>query len=150
MQQSLLGVDDRTVHARYQPLVFRRLRPVGGRVLQAYLRTIQEEVELFGRVVANFLVEVEEPAVGIAYPAPPTFAKGDVVDGVLVVQALVEVHQLMNVELANLAQPRATGTAALRMVERERVAIAHKRLADTREEQAQQGSDVGIGANGGA
>ena len=97
MQQTFLGVDDGTIHTRYQTLIFRRLRPVGRRVLQPDLRTVQEQVELLGRVVLDFLVEVEESAMGIANPAPATLAERDVVDGVLVVQALVEVHELVNV-----------------------------------------------------
>ena len=149
MQQTFLGVDDGTIHTRYQTLVFRRLRPVGRRVLQPDLRTIQEQVEFLGRIVLDFLVEVEESAMGIANPAPATLAERDVVDGVLVVQALVEVHELVNIQLANLAQPRAARTATLGMIERERFRIAHEGLSHTREQQAHQGSNVGIGAHGG-
>ena len=146
MKQPLLGVDDRAVHARYQPFVFRRLGPVGGRVLQSYLRTVEEEVELFGCVVLDLLVEVEQSAVGIANPSPSALSESDVVDGVFVVQTLVEVHQFVDVELAYLAQSRAARAAPFGMVERERLGIAHEGLPHTREEQPEQGCYVGVGS----
>ncbi len=40
---------------------------------------------------------------GITNPSPSAFAKGDVVDGVLVVEALVEVNEFVDIELTNLA-----------------------------------------------
>ena len=149
MEQALLAVDDAPVHARYEALVLGRLGPVGWRVLELYLGAVQEEVEFLGRVVANLLVEVEQAAVGIAYPSPATLVEGDVVYGVLIVQALVEIHQLVNVELAYLAQARAARAAPLRMVERERVRIAHERLPHAREEQAHERIDIGVRAHGG-
>ena len=119
MQQAFLGVDDGAIHTRDEALVLRRFRPVGRRVLQANLRTVEEEVEFLGRVVANLLVEVEESTVGIANPSPSSLAEGDVVDGVFIVQAFVEVHEFVDIELANLAQSRTARTAALGMIERE-------------------------------
>ena len=131
MKESFLAVDDGTVHTRNEAFVLSRLGPVGRRVFQADLRTVQEEVEFFGCVVANLLVKVEKTAVGVAYPSPPALAKGYVVDGVLIVETLIEINKLVYVQLANLAQTRTTRAAALRVVERERLGIAHKRLAHT-------------------
>ena len=39
---------------------------------------------------------------GLTYPAPAAFAEGDVVDGVLVVERLVEVDELVDVQLTDL------------------------------------------------
>ena len=146
MQQSLLRVDDAAIHAGNEAFVLCRLRPIGGRILQLDLRAVEEEVEFLGRVVADFLVEVEESAVGIAYPAPAAFAEGDIVDGVLVVETLVEVHELVDVELTYLSQSRASWTATFWVVEAERLCIAHKGLPDAREQQSHQRIDVSIGA----
>ena len=150
MEQAFLRVDDAAVHAGDEALVLGRLGPVGGRVLEPYLRAVEEEVELLGRVVLNLLVEVEEPAMGIAYPAPSSLAEGDVVDGVFVVEAFVEVDELVEVELANLAQSGAPRAAALGVVEAERLGIADEGLSHAREEQSHEGVDVGVGAHGGA
>ena len=150
VEQPLLRVDDAAVHARDEAFVFGGFGPVGRRVLQFDLRRVEEEVEFLGRVVLDLLVEVEEAAVGVAYPAPAALAEGDVVDGVLVVERLVEIHQLVDVQLADLAQSAAARTAARGVVEREGVGVAHEGLPDAREEQTQQGVDVGVGAHGGA
>ena len=69
-------------------------------------------------------------------------------DRILVVEALVKIDQLVDVQLADFAQARAARTAALGVVEAERLGIAHKGLPHTREQQAQQGGDVGIGRHG--
>ena len=103
MQQALLAVDDAAIHAWDYAFIFCTLGPVGRRILKANLRAIKEQIQFFRAVVLDFLIEIEEPAVGIAYPSPATLAKGDVMDSVLVVEALVKVHELVNVELANLA-----------------------------------------------
>ena len=145
MQQAFLAVDDAAVHARDDALIFCRFGPVGRRILQANLRAVEKEVEFLGAVVLDLLVQVEQAAVGVAYPAPATLAESDIVDGVLVVEALVKINQLVDVQLTDFAQARAARTAALGVVETERLGIAHKGLAHAREQQAQQGSDVGIG-----
>ena len=41
---------------------------------------------------------------GVSYPAPSSFMKRNIMDGIFVVEALIEVDQLMNVEFANLSQ----------------------------------------------
>ena len=87
---------------------------------------------------------------GIPDPSPPTLAEGDVVDGVLVVEAFVEVDELVDVEFANLAQARASLTAAFGMIEAQRLGIAHKGLPHPAEEQAQQRGHIGVGGHGGA
>jgi len=148
VQQALLAVDDAAVHARDDALILGALGPVGGRVLQAYLWAVEEQVQLLGAVVLDLLVEVKQAAVGIAYPAPAALAEGDVVDRVLVVEALVKVDELVDVQLAYLAQTRAARAAALGMVEAERLGIAHKGLTHTGEQQAQQGGHVRIGRYG--
>ena len=56
----------------------------------------------------------------------------------------------MDVQLADLAQSAAARTAARGVVEREGVGVAHEGLPDAREEQTQQGVDVGVGAHRGA
>ena len=147
VQQALFRVDDAAVHARDDALVLCRLGPVGRRVLQPDLRTVQEQVQFFGRVVLNLFVKVKQAAVRVAYPAPAAFAKGDVVYRVLVVKALVEVDEFVDVEFANLAQARTARATALGVVKRERLGIAHKGLAHTRKEQAQQRRHVGVGGH---
>ena len=87
---------------------------------------------------------------GVANPAPAAFAEGNVVNAVLVVQTLVEVHQLVDVQLANLTQTRTARATALGVVKAERLGVAHEGFAHAREEQAQQGVDIGVGAYGGA
>ena len=91
VEQTLLRVDDAAVHTGDEAFVLGGFGPVGRRVLQLDLRRVEEEVELLGRVVLDFLVEVEEAAVGVAYPPPAALSEGDVVDGVLVVERLVEI-----------------------------------------------------------
>ena len=129
MQEALLGVDDAPVHARDKSLIFGCFRPVGRRIFELYLRAVEEEVQLLRRVVLNLLVEVEKSAVGIAYPPPSPLSESDVVDGVLIVEALVEVHELVDVQLPDLAESRTARAASLRVVEAEGVGIADKRLA---------------------
>ena len=68
----------------------------------------------------------------------------DVVDGVFIVQALVEIDEFVDVEFAYFAQSRAAWTAALRVVEREGVAISYEWFAHTREQQSHQRIDVGV------
>ena len=85
VQQALLRIDDAAVHSRNKPLVLRCFGPVGRRVFQADLRAVQEEVQLLRRVVANLLVKVEKPAVGVAYPSPSALAECDVMNCVFVV-----------------------------------------------------------------
>ncbi len=148
VQQPFLGVDDAAVHTRDQAFVLSGLGPVRRRVFEADLRAVEEEVQFFGRIVLDFLVEVEQAAVRVADPAPAALAEGDVVDGVLVVEALVEIHEFVDVELPDLAQAGAARTAALRMVEAETVGIAHERLAYARKEQAQQRVDIRVCADG--
>ena len=148
VEPALLGVDDATVHTRDETLVFGRLRPVGRRIFQAYLRRVEEEVELFGRVVFDLLVEVEEAAVGVTNPTPPPFVEGDVVDGVLVVERFVEIDELVDVEFADLAEAGTTRAAARGVVEGEGVAIADEGRANAREEEAEESVDVGIGGDG--
>ena len=150
MEQPLLRVDDAAVHTGNEAFVLGGLGPVGRRVLQLDLRRVEEEVEFLRRIVLDFLVEVEEAAVGVANPTPAALAEGDVVDGVLVVERLVEIDQLVDVQLADFAQPAAARAAARRVVEREGVGVAHEGLSDAREEQTQQGVDVGVGAHRGA
>ena len=65
---------------------------------------------------------------GLANPSPSAFAECYVVDSVLIVEALVEVNEFVDIELTNLAQARAARTAALWMVEAERLGISHPRL----------------------
>ena len=84
---------------------------------------------------------------GVAYPAPAALVEGYVVDGVLVVERLVEVDQLVNVKLTDFAQSATAWAAARGVIERECVAVAHKRLSDARKQQSQQGVDVGVGAH---
>ena len=124
VQQSLLAVDYAAVHARDDTLVLGRFGPVGGRILEADLRAVEEQVKLLGAVVLDLLVQVKQAAVGVADPAPAALAKGDIVDRVLVVEALVKIDQLVDVELAYLAQTRTAGTAALGVIEAERLGIA--------------------------
>ena len=133
VEQAFLRVDDASVHSRDETFVFRALRPVRRRVFQLDLWRVEEKVEFFGRVVADFLVEVEEAAVGVANPAPAALAEGDVVDGVLVVERLVKVDELVDVQLADFAQTRTARTTARRVVEGESVGIAYERLPDARE-----------------
>ena len=83
---------------------------------------------------------------GIADPAPAAFAEGEVVDGVLVVERLVEVDEFVDVQLADFSQSSTARTTARRMVEREGIGIAHERLPDAREQQTQQGINVCVGA----
>ena len=141
---ALLGGDDAAVHARVEPLELGRLGPVGGRVLEPHLRRIEEEIQLLGRVVLDFLIEVEEAAVGVALPTPGARGEGGEVDDVLVVEALVEIHQLVDVQVGHRAHAAAARTAARRVVEREGVAVAHEGRPHAREEEAQQGIDVGV------
>ena len=150
MKQAFLGIDDTAIHARDESLVFCTFRPVRWWILQSYLRAVQKEFQFLRRIVAYLFVEIEEAAVCIAYPSPATFAEGDVVDGVLIVEALVEVYELVNVELADFTQSRTAWTTALRMVETERLGVAYKRFPDTREQQSDEGIDVCIGAHGGS
>ena len=150
MQQSLLRVDDAAVHTWDKAFVFGGLWPIGGWVLQLDLRRVEEKVEFLRRVVLNFLVEVEETAMGVTYPAPAPFVEGDVVDGVFIVERLIEIDQLVDVQFPDFAQPSAARTGSRRVVERESVGVAHEGLPDTREEQSQQGVDVGVGAHRGA
>ena len=42
MDLPFLGIDDAAIHTGYQALIFRRLRPVGRRILQTDLRGIKE------------------------------------------------------------------------------------------------------------
>ena len=63
-------------NARENPLELRALGPVRRRVLEPYLRRVEEELELLRAVVFDFLVEVEKSAVGIALPAPEAAAEG--------------------------------------------------------------------------
>ena len=87
---------------------------------------------------------------GVANPAPAAFAEGDVMYGVLVVERLIEIHQFVDVQLADFAQTAAARTTAHRVVEREGVGIAHKRLPDARKQQAQQGVNICVSAHSGA
>ena len=144
---ALLGRDDAAVHAREHALELGRLGPVGGRVLEPDLRRIEEEVEFLLRIVPDLFVEVEEAAPGVALPAPEPPAEGGEVDGVLVVETLVEVHELVDVEVVHLAQAVAARAFAGRVVEREGVRIADERFAHARKEQPQQRIDVRVGAN---
>ena len=144
MQQTFLRIDDAAVHPRHQALVLRGLGPVGGRVLQTYLRRIQEQVQFLGSVVPYLLVQVEQTAVGIAYPPPAALVECDVVYRVLIIEALVEVHQFVDVQLPYLPQAGAPRAAALGMVEGKCVGISHKRLPDAGEQQSQQRVDIGV------
>ena len=87
---------------------------------------------------------------GVTDPAPAAFAEGDVVDGVLVVERLVEVDELVDVQFTNLTQACATRTATRGVVEREGIGVAHEWLTDTREQQTKQGINVCVCANRGA
>ena len=100
MKQSFFGIDDAPVHPGDQSFVLGALGPVGRRILEPYLGAVEEEVQFFRGIVPDLLVKVEKPAVGIAYPAPAAFAEGYVMDGVFVVEALVEIHQLVDVPFA--------------------------------------------------
>ena len=70
-------------------------------------------------------------------------------DRILVIEALVEVHELVDVQLPDLAEAGAPRAAPLRVVEAERVGIAHERLPHAGEQQPHQGIDVGVGAHRG-
>ena len=150
VEQPFFGVDDAAVHPRDQALVFRALRPAGRRILEPDLRAVQEQVQFFRRVIPDFLVEVEQAAAGVADPAPAALPEGDVMDGIFVVEALVEIHEFVDVEFPDLTQSGAARAAALRMVEAETVGVAHERFAHAREQQADQRVDIRIGADGGA
>ena len=67
---------------------------------------------------------------------------------ILVIEALVEVHQLVDVQLAYLSQAGATGAAALRMVEGKCVGISYEGLSDAGKEEPQQRVDVRVGRYG--
>ena len=69
----------------------------------------------------------------------------DVVNRILVIEAFVEVHQLVDVQLAYLSQAGATGAAALRMVEGKCIGISYERLSDAGKEEPQQRVDVRVG-----
>ena len=150
VEKAFLRIDDAAVHSRDETFVFGTFRPIGGRVFQSDLRRVEEQIEFFGRVVLDFLVEVEKAAVGIANPAPAALAEGDIMNGVLVVERLVEIYQLVDVQLTDFAQTGAAGTTPRRVIEREGIRIAHKRLTDTRKQQAKQGVNVCICAYCGA
>ena len=122
--RALLRVYDAAVHARENPLELRALGPVRRRVLEPYLRRVEEELELLGAVVLDFLVEVEKSAVGVALPAPEAAAEGREMYRVLVVEALVEVHELVDVELRHLAEAVASRAFSGGVVEREGVGVA--------------------------
>ena len=141
---ALLGGDDAAVHAWVQPFKFGRLWPVVGRVLQPYLWRIQQQLHLLGAVVAYFLVQVEQPTVCIAFPSPSPGGEGGEMYHILVVQTLVEVHQLVDVQVGHLAQSRTARAHARRVVERKGVAIPHKGFANTREQQSQQGVNISV------
>ena len=109
---------------------------------------VKEEIELLGRIVANLFVEIEQPAIGIAFPSPGTRGECREVYYVFIVEAFVEVDQFVDVEVGNRAEAAAAGAAAGWVVKRERVGIADERFADSREEKSEQGVDVGIGTHG--
>ena len=94
-----------------------------------------------GRIVSDFLVEVEQSAIGIAFPPPGTSSECREVYYVFIVEAFVEVDQFVDVAAA-------AGATAGWVVKRERVGIADERFADSREEKSEQGVDVGIGTHG--
>ena len=101
-----------------------------------------------GRIVANLFVEIEQPAIGIAFPSPGTRGECREVYYVFIVEAFVEVDQFVDVEVGNRAEAAAAGATAGWVVKRERVGIADERFADSREEKSEQGVDVGIGTHG--
>ena len=68
---------------------------------------------------------------GIANPAPASFSEGNIMDGILVVERLIKVHQFVDVQLTDFAQTGTAWTAAGRMIERKSIGIADKRLANT-------------------
>ena len=70
---------------------------------------------------------------GITDPAPAAFAEGNIVDGVFIVERLVEVDEFVDVQLADFAQSCAARTTARGVVERESVGIAYERLPDAGE-----------------
>ena len=69
-------------------------------------------------------------------------------DGILVIEALVEVHQLVDVQLTYLSQAGAPGAAALRMVEGKCIGISHEGLSYTGKEEPQQRVDVRVSGYG--
>ena len=100
MKKTLFRVDDAAVHSGDKPFVFGAFGPVVRRVFEFDLGRVEEKVELFGRVVLDFLVEVEESAVCVTYPAPSAFAESNIVYGVFVVERLVEIHKFVDVQLS--------------------------------------------------
>ena len=70
-------------------------------------------------------------------------------DRILVIEALVEVHKLVDVQFPDLAEAGTARAAPLRMVETERVGITHERLPHAGEQEPHQGIDVGVSAHRG-
>ena len=91
---------------------------------------MEEELQLLGAIVPDLLVEVEEAAVGVALPAPEAEAEGGKVDRVLVVEAFVEIHELVDVEIVDDAEAVAARALSGRMVERKDIGVADKGPAD--------------------
>ena len=149
VQKALLRIDDAPVHPRDDSLVLRRLGPARRRVLELDLGTVQEQVQLFRRIVLDLLVQVEQAAPRIPDPPPAALAEGDVMDRILVVQALVKVHELVDIQLPDLAESRTAGATPLRMVETEGVRIPYEGFSHTGEKQTHERIDVGIGSHRG-
>ncbi|MCD8164268.1 MAG: hypothetical protein LUE09_12830 [Synergistaceae bacterium] len=85
---------------------------------------MEEEFKLLRAVVFYLLVEVEEAAVGVAFPAPEPSAEGGEVDGVLVVEALVEVDELVYVQVVDDAETVAARTFPRRVVKGKDIRVA--------------------------
>ena len=108
---------------------------------------MEEELKLLRAVVFYLLVEVEEAAVGVAFPAPEPPAEGGEVDGVLVVEALIEVDKFVDVQVVDDTEAVAARTFPRRVIEGEDVRVADEGPPDARKEQAQDRIDIRIGAD---
>ena len=149
VQKALLRINDAPVHPRDEPLVLRRLGPARRRILEFDLGTVQEQVQFFGRIVLDLLVQVEQAAPRIPDPPPAALAEGDVMDRILVVQTFVKVHEFVDIQFPDLAEARTAGATPLRMVETEGVRVPHEGLTHAGEQQAHERIDVGIGSHRG-
>ena len=127
------------------PLVRRAL--VG--LLDAHVVRPQQALPLSRREAAQRLAGRDDPGLDDLAPVPLPDIVGGMADGALL-DALVEVKQLVDVDRDALAEALAGGAHAVGMVEREAVRPAGERPAAAREEHPQVGVDLGDRADGAA
>ena len=84
---------------------------------------------------------------GISDPAPFTRLESCIMNHIRVIQRFVEVHQLMYIEFSDFSQSVTTGTSALRVIERKSIGIADMGLTDPREQQTEEGINIGVSTN---